>query len=57
MKMRYSLGHDLTFVILLLASAIALLSKHGFIACILFGLAIAFIYFEQDISSLIGGAK
>lgn len=47
--MRYSIGQDLTFVILALIAALALLSNHPFTAASFFIVAILFVTFEHQI--------
>ncbi|MBW2967440.1 hypothetical protein KY362_03055 [Candidatus Woesearchaeota archaeon] len=54
--MNYSTGNDLVFVVLALASALALLSKQGIAAAVFFVLALAYIIFEHQINDYLKSA-
>ena len=54
--MRYTLAQEVIFVILALASALALLSKHPVISIWFFILALGFVYFENWIVEYVRSA-
>jgi hypothetical protein len=47
--MRYSIGQDLTFIVLALISSLALISQHAFTAAAFFIMAIIFVLYEHKI--------
>jgi formate/nitrite transporter FocA (FNT family) len=51
--MYYSLGQDLTFVVLTFISALSLLNQHELLAIIFCVLALAFISFEHQIADYV----
>ena len=54
--MNYSTGNDLVFIVLTLASALALLSKQGIASAAFFIFALAYIIFERKIDAYLKSA-
>jgi hypothetical protein len=54
--MRYSISQDLTFVVLALIAALALISRHPFTAGFFFIIAVLFVTFEHQIYEYIKSA-